>query len=179
MAAYFSFNTQPHCFGDARTTEALSISFCPQKTGLNTVDDQGAFEFGEDAQHLKQGSTRRSRRVDGLTVQIEVDASVLDLGEEADQFSEGPGKPVDAPDCDHVDLTPGDGGEQPVVARPLLPTLNAAGFVSDDLADMPAQPVGHGSQVSDLVSDGLTAVRGRYAAIQGDPFAGRDINGWF
>lgn len=107
-------------------------------------------------------------------MQIEVDATVLDLGKEADQFRQGSSKPVHTPDGHHVDLAPGDGGQQAVVAGPFLSAFGARDLIGNDFDHLPAQPVGHGGQVGDLIGDGLTTVGGRHPTVQGGPLAERD-----
>jgi hypothetical protein len=93
--AIYPWAPEPHALRDS----AL-------EAGFDALANHCPLELGEGAGHLKNELARRGRRVDGLLVEVEIDATrleVLDCAQEVDQRTP---EPVNRPGHDDVEPPP-------------------------------------------------------------------------
>jgi len=54
--------------GHARSAEPLALSLRITQPGVDALDDEGPFEFGDSAEHRKSHFPDRGARIDGLGI---------------------------------------------------------------------------------------------------------------
>src|SRR5262249_50172441 len=74
--------------------------------GAYPVADHGALEVGKGACDLEDELAHGAGRVDVLLIQVEVDASVLEVLDRAEKVDQRAAKPIDGPGHDNVELAP-------------------------------------------------------------------------
>jgi hypothetical protein len=138
--------------------ERDAIGLGPAQAGHHPLADHRAFEFGEDAKHLKHRPPGRRRRIETLLVQEQIDALGMELAEEVQQVDQRAAQAIDRPGRDHVDVAAGDGLQQAIEARPLVASLGAGDpGILEKLNQAPAVARGDLFDLTSLVFGGLLA----------------------
>src|SRR5262249_47087895 len=77
-------------FGQLRPTNGFAglsaFSFGSNHAGNDALADHSAFEFSEDAEHLKHGFARGRRGIDSLSMQVQPDSLGMQVLEKRDQI---------------------------------------------------------------------------------------------
>jgi hypothetical protein len=86
--------------------------------GGDPFDDRGAFELGEDAEHLHHHASGGAGGVERLGGRAEGDARFVEFGQDLRERAHGAGEPVDAEDQEQVVAASPGGGERVLQAGP-------------------------------------------------------------
>ena len=145
-----------HRVVEAGATELVPLSLSPLQARNYAGPDHAPLELGEDATHLKHGPASRGGRVQGLLMQVEVDACRLDFTEKANKVLKAATQAVHGPRSDEIELPSRRSLQEGVELGTLVAALRSAdALILEDLYDFPARPFSNTLKVSKLVGDGL------------------------
>src|SRR6516164_4307379 len=123
---------------------------------LDPQPDNRSLELGKGARDLKHKLSHWRRRVNGLLIQVKVDADRLKVLDRAKQVDERASKPVDGPRHHDIEVPPTGVFQHTIKAGALGSTLGSADpSIRIDLHNFPAAPLGDPPQFPYLVLDGL------------------------
>jgi hypothetical protein len=106
----------PDSLGSQLANTILERCVCPRaaqflplaRPAFTRSLDDGSLELGEHAQHSEHCFAGRRGRIEGLLVEVQIDAFRLQVAEESDKVLKAPTKPVHRPRSDHIELSAGD-----------------------------------------------------------------------
>jgi hypothetical protein len=138
------------------TPEPLSLVPCPRKARFDPLDDHGALEFAEHAEHLKHRPSGWRAGIEALLMQIQIHALGVQFTKKRDEILQRATKPIYRPSGNLVELAARNAETEPVVSGPLVASLVSADpGIAEDCDYIPAVPLGDGLKLSALVLDGL------------------------
>ena len=119
---------------------------------LDPQPDNRSLELGKGARDLKDKLSHWRRRVDGLLIQVKVDADRLKVLDRAKQINERASKPVDGPRHHDIEVPPTGVFQHPIKTGTLgTPFGSADTSVSVDLDHFPAAALRDPPQFPNLV----------------------------
>jgi hypothetical protein len=138
--------------GRTGSAEGLALSPRTLESGPNPLANHCPLELGEHATHLEHGLAGHGRGVDALSVQVQIDALGLQIGQQDNELLQRSSQSIDGPGHHQIDLPPDDRVVEPIVSRSLIPTLRTADAMVNVLGvDVPIHALGDSPQLLELV----------------------------